>query len=90
MTKIIRGRMFHYDDDSMMFEAYRSNPQENTPWRVLAVTDGGRLLLSNDKISLRVTLKHNNLSFQIIHQEIINKMVIALSPHSFITNSSSP
>lgn len=81
MTKIIRGRMFHYDDDSMMFEAYRSNPQENTPWRVLAVTDGGRLLLSNDKISLRVTLKRKPTSAQLTSELLshFGRLVAALT-----------
>ena len=56
MTKVIRGSAIQTEDYGFIFTPYNSNPPENSPWSILAVTPNGKLQCTAEVAQMRITV----------------------------------
>lgn len=61
-TKRVRGSAIYYEDGSYTFTPYEENPQENTPWSLLADCPEGKVQMSKNVIKLEIRVKPEDLS----------------------------
>ena len=56
MTRVIRGSAIQTEDYGFIFTPYNTNPPENSPWSILAVTPNGKLQCTAEVAQMRITV----------------------------------
>lgn len=81
-AKVYQGSAVYDAFGGCIFTPYDSNPKENTPWTVLAVTDNGKISCTKKVIKLEVTFTRTDASILVakFNRQIAALLTIFLKP----------